>query len=89
MALAWLAPGFLTHYLALVYAGVLGLHLLSTSWRNLPVQALLRAGVVWAVLIGPWFGYMMLNFGVRRTLLVNTTVAARDAQGRRIPLPRV
>jgi len=89
MALAWLAPGFLTHYLALVYAGLLGLHLLSTSWRNLPVQALVRAGVVWAVLIGPWFGYMMLNFGVRRTLLVNTTVAARDAQGRRFPLPRV
>jgi hypothetical protein len=108
-ALAYLAPGFFCHYLALLYAGLLGLHLLCTiprrEWllpRPLapgprpprgPLPALIQAGVVWGVLIGPWFGYLFLNFGIKRTLGANTTVGryyvAEDAHGVPIPQYRV
>jgi hypothetical protein len=87
-ALAWLAPGSLTHFLALVYAGVFGLHLLSTSWRNLPTGASSSGSRV-GCLDGPWFGYIMLNFGVRRTLRVNTTDGRDRCAGTPDPLARV
>ena len=94
MALAYLAPGFLCHYLVLPYAVMLGLHLLIVvPVRALPLRALLRAALVWIVLIAPWFGFMMLNFGVRGTLAANTTVgtyyAAKDLQGHLIPQSKI
>ena len=49
VSLCWLAPGFLCHYLALLYAATLGLHLLfTTPFRDLPVRALARTGLIWA-----------------------------------------
>lgn len=94
LSLAYLAPGFLCHYLVLPYAAMLGLHLLIVvPVRALPVRALLRAALVWIVLIAPWFGFMMLNFGVRGTLAANTTVgsyyAAKDLQGHLIPQSKI
>jgi hypothetical protein len=94
LSLAYLAPGFFCHYLALLYAAMLGLHLLLvTPLRALPIRALNRVALVWAVLIASWFGFMFLNFGVNGTLAANTSVggyyAARDDRGRPIPLPRV
>src|SRR5206468_4175190 len=94
ISLAYLAPGFLCHYLALPYAAILGLHLLLVvPFRELPVRGLVRAGSVWVLLVGTWFGFMMLNFGVKRTLGANTSVgkfyASKDANGRRVPYYKV
>uniref|UniRef100_Q01NA2 Glycosyltransferase RgtA/B/C/D-like domain-containing protein n=1 Tax=Solibacter usitatus (strain Ellin6076) TaxID=234267 RepID=Q01NA2_SOLUE len=92
-SLAWIAPGFLTHYLALIYAAVLGLHLLFVKRRDLPIAALFRTAMVWGLLVPPWFGYLFLQFGVRSTLGANSTVgsyyASRDTHGNRIPYMRV
>jgi hypothetical protein len=92
-SLVWLAPGFLTHYLTLVYAALLGLHLLFVKRRDLPIAALCRVALVWGLLIGPWFGYEFRKFGVRSTLGANTTIgtyyASRDVHGNLIPYPRV
>jgi hypothetical protein len=92
-SLGWLAAAFLTHYLTLIYAAVLGLHLLFVKRRDLPIAALFRVALVWGLLIGPWFGYQFLHFGVKSTLKANTTVgtyyASTDAHGNAIPYPRV
>ncbi|HEY1496153.1 MAG TPA: hypothetical protein VGF49_16490 [Candidatus Solibacter sp.] len=93
-SLAYLAPAFLCHYLAMMYAAMLGLHLLLVvPMRELPLRGLARAAVVWCVLVAPWFGFMMRHFGVRSTLRANSTMgsyyASRDAQGRLIPQYRV
>jgi hypothetical protein len=94
MSLAYLAPAFLCHYLTLLYAVMMGLHLLLViPVRALPVRALMRAGLIWVLLIWPWFCFMILNFGVRGTFAANTTVgayyAAKDDRGRPAPLRRV
>jgi hypothetical protein len=47
MSLAYLAPGFLCHYLTLPYAAMPGLHLvLTVPIRALPFRALVRAGLI-------------------------------------------
>jgi hypothetical protein len=94
LALAYMAPGFFCHYLALLWAATLGVHLLLVvPFRQLPVRALIRAGLVWALLIGPWFGGLMLTFGVKKTLGANTTLGRlwvpKDSGGRPIPQYRV
>jgi hypothetical protein len=77
MSLAYLAPGFLCHYLTLPYAAVLGLHLvLTVPIRALPFRALVRAGSVWVLLIAPWFGFMIWSFGAGKTLGANTTLGS-------------
>src|SRR5215831_19943274 len=94
LSLAYLAPGFFCHYLALPYAGLLGLHLLfAIRPREWPLRPLIRVGLVWCVLIAPWFGYMFGNFGIRRTLGANTTVGgyyvSKDQHGVPVPYYRV
>jgi hypothetical protein len=94
MSLAYLAPAFLCHYLTLLYAVMMGVHLLLViPLRTLPVRALMRAGSIWILLIWPWFCFMILNFGVQGTFAANTTVgtyyAAKDDRGRQVALPRV
>jgi hypothetical protein len=94
MSLTYLAPAFLTHYLAMMYAVLLGLHLLLVvPVRQFPMKALLRTAMVWALLIGPWFGFMMVHFGIAPTLRANSTLgnyyATKDAQGRLVPLYRI
>src|SRR5262249_34104617 len=67
--------------------------LLAVPRREWPLRSLIQAGLVWAVLIAPWFGYMFLNFGIKRTLGANTTVGryyvAEDEHGVPIPHYRV
>lgn len=63
-SLAWLAPGFLAHYLTIVYAAILGLHLLYVNRRQIPYAALVRLALTWGLIVGSWFGYMFLNFGI-------------------------
>ena len=73
-SLAYLAPAFLCHYLGMMYAVMLGLHLvLVVPVRELPLR-LARAAAVWFVLVVPWFGFMMRHFGVRSTLRANSTM---------------
>lgn len=93
-SLAYLAPGFLCHYLVLPYAAMLGLHLLRvTPRRALPIRALSWAALAWAVPVAFWFGFMSSNFGVKRTLGANTTLGgyydAKNYRGRPVPQPRV
>ena len=97
-ALAYLAPAFLCHYLALIYAVMLGLHLLVTTLvttprREFPGAALMRSALVWYLMIVPWFGYMAAHLGIAATLRSNTTLgdayAARDANGNLVPLYRI
>jgi hypothetical protein len=92
-SLIWFAVGFLSHYLALVYGAIIGLHLLYVKRRDLPIRELVRAGLISAVIVGPWFGYMFLAIGVRHTLGANDTVgnsyASRDEHGRLVPLPHL
>ena len=92
-SLIWFAVGFLSHYLALVYDAIIGLHLLYVKRRDLPIRELVRAAVISAVIVGPWFGYMFLEFGIKHTLAANDTIgasyAARDEHGRLVPLPHI
>jgi hypothetical protein len=92
-SLLWFAVGFLFHYLALLYGVTLGMHLLYVRRRALPLRELSRLAVICSVFIGPWFGYMFLNFGIKHTLGANTTVssgyASRDERGRLVPFHRV
>jgi hypothetical protein len=92
-SLMWFALGFLCHYLALLYGLTVGLHLLYVRRHALPVRELSRLAVICTLLIGLWFGYMFLNFGIRHTLGANTTVgswyASRDEHGRLVPFHRV
>jgi hypothetical protein len=92
-SLIWFAVGFLCHYLALLYGLTLGLHLLYVKRREIPFRELARVAVICGVLIGPWFGAMFLNFGIKPTLAANTTVgnslASRDEHGRLIAFRRI
>ena len=92
-SLIWFAVGFLSHYLAIVYATTIGLHLLYVKRRDLPIRELVRATVISAVIVGPWFGYMFLEFGIKHTLGANDTIgssyAARDEHGHLVPLPHI
>jgi hypothetical protein len=93
-ALAYLAPAFLCHYLALVYAVLLGLHLLVTApLREFPGRAVMRSALIWYLLIVPWFGFMAVHLGIGMTLRSNTTLgnfyAEKDAGGNLIPLYRI
>jgi hypothetical protein len=92
-SLAWLAPGFLCHYLVVAYAAVLVLYLLYIGRPKLHIQDWLRVATLSALLIGPWFGYLFLNFGIKRTLASNTTVgryyAAKDESGKLVPYHKV
>lgn len=73
-SLLWFVVGFLCHYLALLYGLTLGLHLLYVRRHALPLRELSWLAVICSLLIGPWFGFMFLNFGIRHTLGANTTV---------------
>ena len=92
-SLVWFAVGFLCHFLALVYAAIIGLHLLDAKRRELPVRELIRAVVLSAAIVGSWFGYMFVEFGVKQSLMANTTLggfyADRDQHGNPAPLPLV
>jgi hypothetical protein len=92
-SLAWFAVGFLSHFLALLYAVTLGLHLVYVRRHQLPIRGLIHAALVWAVLLVPWFGYLFFTFGVQGALGANTTVGGyyvtRDLQGRALPFGRV
>ena len=92
-SLIWFAVGFLSHYLAIVYLAIIGLHLLYMKRRDLPIRELVRASIISAVIVGSWFGYMFLEFGIRHTLGANDTIgggwAARDEHRRLVPLPHV
>jgi len=65
----------------------LGLHLLYVKRRDLPVREIIRVFVLAAALVGPWFGYLFLAFGVKGTLTANTTLGDYYASG--APLARV
>ena len=92
-SLVWFAVGFLCHFLALIYAAMVGLHLLDVKRRDLPIRDLIRAVAVSAAIVGLWFGYMFLEFGVKQSLTANTTMGGyyvdRDGNGNPIPMPQV
>jgi hypothetical protein len=92
-SLVWFAAGFLCHFLALIYAAIVGLHLLDVKRRELPIRELIRAVVLSATIVGLWFGYMFVEFGVKQSLLANTTMGGyyvdRDQNGNATPLPFV
>ncbi|MEO5959672.1 MAG: glycosyltransferase family 39 protein [Opitutaceae bacterium] len=79
-----LAAGLLAHYSAGPYAVVLAVAWLAFGWRRRGEAAWWRSTAVAAVagglVLATWFGWCLANYGVKGTLLTNTSVTD-NAQG--------